>query len=554
MSSKLITWDTQTGVVIKELDVKFSSHWSGCQIELELARMVHTLGNDAFNVVEFKKGESLSPHWIHEGSLYAAMIIRIDEGFEITIREFRSTPTSSYPVVESFHVLYRDKESSSSGSPPPTRSSRSVFIASRLLPPCSPLPPPFATIVPRTPTPTHSVARPFHLLEYPDLIFFFSPVFRHVSFITDTEVLILDVRDSSTLLRAEATGESYHPRGLFSPDGRFFACQTRSGNISVWKNTLVSCISWSTVRPRLSCERFSFSPTATSILACGPNGIQLLRLENCVGPLTPIITESEIPDPHSIHLVTSSVDGAHIATARRRGHIITIHDSLSGAPQHSIDTGLGIEDIRFVHNTILVLGHFRIAQWSLGTGGVREVEVGSGIPAGIPLWCPRTLSNDGTKIVRRHSGGKLLMYDVKESQQIDSCIAGPWIPHWVEGIQFSPCGSKLWSWSVPCHDGLGYQFDTDCHLTQVEIEGGHFTSSTKHNLKDGWSLLDFFQSRDGFRIGRGGRWVEDSGGRKLFWLPPNWRARHVNHVVWEDNFLAIVDGSHDLPIIIKFQP
>jgi WD40 repeat protein len=106
--------------------------------------------------------------------------------------------------------------------------------------------------------------------------FSFSPVSFHASFVTETEITLLDVRGSEVLLRTEAPQPLYLLPGRFSPDGGFFACGTWESEIHVWKNTPAGYTPWSGLKPRLDFGSFSFSPTATSILAWGGEGVQLL--------------------------------------------------------------------------------------------------------------------------------------------------------------------------------------------------------------------------------------------------------------------------------------
>ena len=495
---RLVVWDTQTGVIVKELpylDSDWFDHYEHGRT-FALAEMAHTLlKDDTLNseslseIREASKDWEPGPHWFREESLYFTTNLKTGDELEISIREFRPTPTPSHSVVKSFRVPYHNHKGQ----------------------------------------------------------FSFSPVSFHASFITNTEVIILDVRNSNTLLHTEAPEKSYYSAGLFSSDGCFFACKTQRNDVSVWKNTPAGYIPWSTVRPRLPCERFSFSPTSTSILTWGSGGIQLLRPDNCTSPLVPYVKEPDLQGDN--HLVRP-MHGTWIATARQCSRSVTILDSLSGTQLHSIDTESKIQDIKLVDNALLVLGRHRLARWSPGISGEWEMEVPFEDLPDIGPVKRLTLSNDGTQVAC--VGHKLLMYDVASRRVMSSCRVSK-ISTGVEGVRFCHGGSKLWFWSVSYGDRPGDSSGVRGHLMQVEIEGGHFASSTKHDVKDGQSFA-FLQSRDGFRIGLGGRWVEDSESRKLFWLPPNWRVRDVDDVIWEGNYLALVDGRHKMPVIIQFQP
>jgi len=110
--------------------------------------------------------------------------------------------------------------------------------------------------------------------------FFFSPVFSHASFVTETDVVILDVKESKTLFRTTVACPLYVPPGRFSPNGRFFACGTLGNEICVWENASAGYMPRSNLRPKLPYTGFTFSPAGTSILNWGSEGIELLHPEN----------------------------------------------------------------------------------------------------------------------------------------------------------------------------------------------------------------------------------------------------------------------------------
>ena len=322
-SGKLVAWDTQTGIFVKELRISYVERIGddGHQRMCEFTGRVHTfLRDDTLNAEE-KCGDQqisrhglLGPHWTREGSLYFSTCLETSDRSAITIREFQPTLTPSHPVVESFHVPHHGGK------------------------------------------------------------FSFSPFFFHASFVTRTNIVILDVRDSNILLRTKDEGRTYeYSPGFFSPDGRFFACKTLRRGISIWKNTPDGYIPWSSVRPRLPCKGFSFSPTATSILTWGPEGIQLLNPGDRVRSFTFYSFQPNLQDGD--HLVTSSADGTRIATARRGGCAVTILDSLSGTSQQSFSTRSEIQGLGFVQDAVLVLSEHSMARWSLKGAGVWKSEM-----------------------------------------------------------------------------------------------------------------------------------------------------------------------------------
>ena len=87
---------------------------------------------------------------------------------------------------------------------------------------------------------------------------------------------------------------------------------------------------------------------------------------------------------------------------------------------------------------------------------------------------------------------------------------------------------------------------------KVEEDGGFGNDSCRIPEKD-WSWVQLF-SRGG-RIWSGpGEWALDPRGTKRLWLPPSWRAKFWDHARWNGDFLALLDGRHEFPIIIEFGP
>ena len=225
-------WDTQTGIVIHDVDIddfgEIAFSGIGGMVTLVMRggfRTYYGLEN-----TQLREGELFSSYnhqlgacWDHNGSLQFAESFRADGQPTIDICEFQ--PASNHPLflVTSFPVLPRDGKFS------------------------------------------------FSLGSY------------HASFVTETEVVILDVRNSKTLFQTKVAFPLYVPPGRFSPDGRFFACGTLKNKICVWENVSAGYIPWSSLRPQLPSRGFAFSTVTTSILSWGSEGIELLHPDNSAG-------------------------------------------------------------------------------------------------------------------------------------------------------------------------------------------------------------------------------------------------------------------------------
>jgi hypothetical protein len=199
--------------------------------------------------------------------------------------------------------------------------------------------------------------------------FSFSPISFHASFVTVGKAVILNVRDSRILLQFKPDDSLNQESGQFSPDGCFFACQSLGFGIYIWKNTSADYVLWSNLQPQLSFTGFSFSPTKSSILTWGANGVQLLEPGNC-----PTSSPSNTPkhERHGVHLVAYSMDGVHVATARRWGSVVRVLDTLSNTTQQFLDANLQILAIKVVGNTIFAADEYNLVSWNLETGDLSK--------------------------------------------------------------------------------------------------------------------------------------------------------------------------------------
>ena len=386
----------------------------------------------------------------------------------------------------------------------------------------------------------------------------FSPVSFHASFVSELEVVILDVRDSRILLQIEASHPPYTPPGHFSPNGCFFACGIEKDEIRLWKNASAGYVPWNSLRSRLSFKGFSFSPTTSSILAWGPDGVQLLEHGNHPTILSPNRLERQ--HQHRNHLVAYSADGTRIAMAQREKSVVTVLDSLPNILPRSFDTYMRILDIRIVGDVIFVADGHKLVSWHLETGEPVHDDETATIAASTPR--PQlTLSNNCSQIAfadekafSTHGSQTIFLYDVQARRILCSHTTSGW--HRIETIRFSPDGRQLWLAAF-----WFYDYEVDLVKLGV-VDSGNLADVTRgtrsYNVLS-WAGLFSSHARRSERVceqtnsRRPLEWVVDSRGKKLLWLPLSWRVRRARDVRWDGDFLAFVGGDHPKPIIIKFQ-
>ena len=434
----------------------------------------------------------LGAHWIHEDTLRIATSFETNGVYVVEIGELPSTSTPSLHLLASF------------------------------------------------PAPPHKNG------------FSFSPVSYHASFVTGMEVVVLDVRNSKTLLRTDVARADLSP-GRFSPDGRFFACGMSGREIRVWQNTPTGYLPWSNLRPRLPFEGFVFSPTTPSILTWGPEGIQLLYPDDRISPPS---SDSGGPNHEGRdHLVAYSVDHAYVATARQEGGFITVLDSLLGTLLRSANTSMKIRMIEVVDDKIFVANENTLTWWDPQTGGRVHGAHGAQSEVVIGGRAQHLAFSHDCSYIAFSFNTSVFLYDVT-AQKI---TAEHKSDNSILDIRFSPDMHSLRLFtlrSVSTPSDMLSQNPRKLSYSLVELEmadGAGFGNVTRELLEDAWSWVDLFSR--GSRIWSGSeQWVVDPRGGKLLWLPPSWRVKRPNEVRWDGDFLALLDGRHELPIIVEFYP
>ena len=501
--SIVVIWDIQTGVIINHFNIDTpypvdKIAFCGNQT------IVFKSTDETFRTYDVLEGVQLSEevltprtddwliHWSHGDSVLVATSFDIDGKTTINIRDLQPTSSPPFPVVQSFSL------------------------------------PPY------------------------NGIFSFSPVSFHASFLDTQEAVILNVRDLEVLLRIDTTTGKYDDEsGCFSPDGRFFAYMMKADEIRVWKNTSTGYVPWSNFVPQFTgLLGFAFSPSAISILSWGDYGIELL--DNHLRPPSPKNTMHHRRT--ETHLVACSADGTHIATARSLEGVVTILDPLLDTPQRHINTNMRILEIKIFDNVLFVADGHKLVSWDLGVGGtgrdahgVRRVTLDGKLGTG---WFE--LSNNCSQIAVL-TEKKVSLYDTKTQEILNECTMenmGQDFLRWcttsdIWDVQFSPDGRQLW---LIYERFYRPRYCATLHTTKDWRSAG----ATWEFLEDGWSQDSPFPP--GYRIRVGSGWVEGPGGRKLLWLPPNWRTEQMFDAIWDGNFLALVNGRHPEPMIIEFRP
>ena len=472
----LIVWDTQTGIVIGEVNTQ---HRGGIMFHGDKGTITPIPWGhhfDTYNSLSLGlqyKGEIPSPpdsqlgaYWTHEDTLQFATSFKTDEKSVINIYKLQPALTPPLCMLSSFPVPPQSGE------------------------------------------------------------FSFSPISFHASFVTLTEVVVLDVQDSKLLLAKMAQG---YNSGQFSHDGCFFACGVLMHEICVWQNTPTGYVPWSSLRPRLPFQGFSWSPTSISILCWDKQGIQLLHPDNHLSPNKP-----QLHDGYLNHLVVCSTDGTHLVTAQQDGKTVTVLDRLLDSPHHFISTNMKNQDTSVSNNATFVVDMHKFIGWDLEAGRiVQGSHDGSKAVVNEIL----VTDSDMEQLASSHNRSQIafttkqgfFLYHVKTQKAICGSLG-----HQLNDAKFPLYGHQVWSIGV----------DPSSHIITL------VTGPPEPRVESYYSLSNHSLQGNFQDCGHSSEWVMGFK-RKILWLPPAWRKELWYRLRRESNFLASL-SHHQEPIVIKF--
>ena len=335
----------------------------------------------------------------------------------------------------------------------------------------------------------------------------FSPATHYLSILGDSHLVILDIRNSTCLLRESGVFFSH----CFSSDGSLFAaCST--DNLHIWTYTSRHYAPWreftyqnaSGVLPSLL-----FSPTFVSILGCFGDVLQIWRLYD---------NPTALPVHHQQFAVVSR-GGVYFVTSSKGDPTVTITNPLLDGLYH-IYVGTEIQALAVFGNILLVIDYGGIVAWRLTDDGTVAGVLGDrDADRSDSIW---TVSSPDPRGVPELSFG--LEQEVWDGREIGG---GREIGHGQEiGVIKYGLTSHVY------HTGTGEVLQPDqeprycewyaladiCNGKQVHYpkpRGQGF--GTGDDCSEGeWPF-----SRATLREG----WVKDPDGRHRLWIPSEWGTR-----------------------------
>ena len=376
------------------------------------------------------------------------------------------------------------------------------------------------------------------------------PTLSRFAFVAGRRVKVLDAQDFNFLL--DSADVEWPRRMSFSLDGRFFACGTGGPEFYLWKESPAGyTLHWKLISNTTTSKPL-ISPNGESIIAIGDSAIQLWRTTDSTIPLPVVPTRGSQRGKRNF-ILGLSPDKTLAAVTRIGDETITVLDLKSDTPRLIIDVGMKVQGLGVGGSTIVVVGEGKIVTWDLPLANRvpdSRANVGDSARTTIfnhppfQLFTPRpttSVSPDLHHIAIVEGLGPtdscLRLYDVHTGQ----CLASvpmrsepsPW---------FTTDGRQVWCVADSGESEL-WEILEDSEPSGIRLE---YLNSTTHPPDEfPWKLSHNYSATDS-------RWVLDSSGERLLWLPPHWRSDGWNRMR-NGRFLAMLNHELPEPVILEVE-
>ena len=381
---------------------------------------------------------------------------------------------------------------------------------------------------------------------------FFHPDPPRLAFITGGRIKVWDAKDSKFLL--DSADVELPRRMTFSLDGRFFACGTNGPESYLWESSPTGYIFHRKLISNTGTSEPHISPNGGSIIAFGDSTVQLWRTTDST--ISPPVVSARASQRGKGHFILGfSPDEVLAAVTWMEEETVTVLDLGSGIPRLIIETGMKVYALGLGRTTIVVVGEGKIVTWNLpeeNYGLDHKANMDDSILSTtfdhppFPILEPRPTASVSPDLRRiaiveldKHgrAGSHLHLYNVLTGQRLASVSTGLETSPW-----FTPNGNEVWC-VTDSNEANMWNIVEDSKSGLTELQ--HLGSTTY--IPDGYP----WRPSRGYMV-LDGRWVVNSDGTRLLWLPPRWRS-HRWDLMWGGRFLALLGCELPEPIILKLE-
>jgi len=409
------------------------------------------------------------------------------------------------------------------------------------------------------PTKVDSLPTPDNLPHH----FLLSPSLSQIAFTHYQRVLVWDTQHHKILL--DSTDVQGATDMSFSSDDHFFACGTNGPEVYLWKQ---SPNGYLLHQKFISSTRFTgqaISPDGGSIVTFGEFMVHLWHIADFPTPL------SDFPAPPSYFLTQGpqvtpggfvldfSPDKKSVAVRGKLGKGINVIDLKSGHLQLAIDTDVEVYAMRMLGSTITACCQGgKIITWDIPAGNHAintRVDAQSNVQTtvsnhlvlyGSEVWMSispdlstiailnyflttlhlHLYNTDTGKLFKVNGPNQILPFKPRHLLNLE--YISPEYVGWC-----APAGKKQQWWKITRDAESNITGLIDSQPTKVLH--GRFPWVSSHH----YQVMD-------------DAWILSSNGRRLLWLPPNWRGSRGERK-WSGRFLALLHGELPEAVILELE-
>ena len=413
-----------------------------------------------------------------------------------------------------------------------------------------------------TPTEVETLSIPDGGCKIPHY-FLVHPTLPRLALACEGRVRIWDTQDSRFLL--DSAHVAWDKRMSFSPDGRFFACNSippggKIADIYLWKESHTGYVLHQKLTSNFGACRPLFSPNGESVLALCDCAIQLRHTMDSTASLSTFsVPTSQSSGDH--FALGFSPDEALAAVGRKKDKTITVVDLKSGIPRLIIDTGMEVYCLGVTGSSIVAVDDRKIVTWNLPAGdhipnlrvnitdSVRTVTVDDDPHSVGRSTSDVSMSPNLHRITVAGTHGHhgtptysyLRFYDVLTGQHLETVTVDRG-HHFIPIPWFTPDGCEVCCMGRLCKvERWKIVEDRKPGVTELDYLG-YVT-----RRPDGSTL----QCSRGYQI-MDDRWILSPSGKRLLWLPPQWRSDEWRRR-WGRRFLALLHSELPEAVILELE-
>ena len=348
-------------------------------------------------------------------------------------------------------------------------------------------------------------------------------------------------------------------RVSFSSDGRLFAYFATSGSEAyLWGESPAGYVLQGKFTPRTQFPKILLSPNGESIVEYGDFSVQLSHTQSIT---TPSNTSTQAPHRLSDFILEFHPDRPLAAVARQKDDAVVILDLTSGDLRLTIETGMEIQGLRMVGNTVAVIGDWKVVTWNLPGGDFlpgamvdvessaqtinfddQQAERGTvAASMSLDLRYVALTSKDWHWMTMRT---RLHVYDLSTGQHLCRDI-GCW-----DAVWFPPGGDSVWCAIQNRAEVVEISWEGMGDATTMDDATNTDRAREVVGIEHGSWGCPWGSSR-GYMVANDG-WILGPDGKRLLMLPLPWRSHAVRRV-WSGNFLALLHGTLPEPIILELE-